>query len=696
MRDRSIPRTWQHAALVGWWSLALVLVAVARGHLFAPLSLAARVACQVAGVLVALGGVTLLVRCTVREATRRRVGTVAAAMAPVCALFAIDTDGVRSVAFVLAAVCVLGTIVALGARATWIGTAALVLVSTLGLALRGDAVPMADIAYALAIVGAVTVLPAVSMLRSAERETVRMLEELPSFGVTATSAGGDAVTGGVRERDGHDLRMEADALGRYLRQVRDTLGASDAVFWRAPVPGGALAPQARATGEARRLRDDVRLGRDLAPVLQASRVALLDRGAQGMLAAVAVPGAAGSIGVLSLHEPRAAMGSELLSRWLPRFSDNLGLLVQLLETQAEYSRQTRQSAAVLDASQQFQKHRDEEALRQVVVDSALRVTGGARAALVRWTEETDSGVVTNVTAGHHLVRGVGIGRDSLVAQLCRAGLPQVWEDARRVEETAPVYAALRPVVDVESLAVIPLRQANRTTGAIVVEGHGVGDVLVREVRNLRLLATIAAESLETVRHIEQAQRRANTDALTGLLNRGAFDDALRREIAEADRYGRPVGLIVCDVDHFKRVNDLFGHDAGDEVLKAVATSLTAGVRDIDLVARYGGEELVVLLVQSDLAHTWEVADRLRAAIEGRTIPVGDQLLRVTASFGVAAYPETAHLGDELFPAADRALYEAKREGRNCVRFARPLSLPLEGAEGDERPDYLPPTDPPTF
>ncbi|MCU0619411.1 MAG: sensor domain-containing diguanylate cyclase [Gemmatimonadaceae bacterium] len=676
------------------WSLALVVIAFDLASGVAGLRGGARAVVDGIGAVLTSLALALLLRERVEESVRKGVGLVAAFAAPLVAIYATESGGVHSAPFVAAGVCVVGSIVALGARGTWIGAASLLIVTILGPTLRGAVVPPADIVHGIVVVAAVAVLPSLYILRSTERQTVRMLAELPSFGVTgiAPVPADEPPAVLLRDREAHDERLQVLALGRFLRQVRDTLGASDAVFWRAAVPGGTLTPFSCALGEPRRHRDDLRLGRDLAPVLAADTVALFDR-APGMVAAVVVPGAAEPMGVLTLHEPRAAIGPDVLSRWLPRFSENLGVLAGLLETQAEYARQSRQASAVLDASQAFQGQRDEAGLGQAIVESAVKVSGAPRAALVRWHDESETGVVTHVTAGHHLAPATAIGAEALVAQLCRTGLPQVWEDARTVEQSLPVYgAAHRLPSGVESLAVIPLRHGTRTTGALVVEGDRVGEVPVREVRNLRLFATLAAENLETVRLIAQATRRAATDALTGLLNRGAFDDALRREIAEADRYGRSVGLIVCDVDHFKRVNDLFGHDAGDEVLKAVATSLVAGVRDVDLVARYGGEELVLLLVQSDLAHTWEVADRLRAAIEARTIPVGDRLLRVTASFGVAAYPETAHLGDELFPAADRALYEAKREGRNCVRFARPLQPQAEETDDGGDGGWVAPPD----
>jgi diguanylate cyclase (GGDEF)-like protein len=251
----------------------------------------------------------------------------------------------------------------------------------------------------------------------------------------------------------------------------------------------------------------------------------------------------------------------------------------------------------------------------------------------------------------------------------------------------PVYSAAHSGRRLGSLSIVPLKQGGVVTGAIVIESDGVGGVLMRDMRNVRLLSAVAAVSLETAVQMEEATKRARTDPLTGLANRRAFDEALARAVAEADRFGHNVGLVVCDVDNFKRVNDLYGHEVGDHVLRSIAASLSTNVRGVDLVARYGGEEIVMLLGKADVAMAWEVAERMRSAIEAKSIGVGEHLVHVTASFGVASYPETARLGDELFPAADKALYAAKREGRNCVRFARPLNTEQrndsEGSSGEE-------------
>ncbi|HUR00746.1 MAG TPA: GGDEF domain-containing protein, partial [Gemmatimonadaceae bacterium] len=137
----------------------------------------------------------------------------------------------------------------------------------------------------------------------------------------------------------------------------------------------------------------------------------------------------------------------------------------------------------------------------------------------------------------------------------------------------------------------------------------------------------------------------------------------------SDRYGRITSLVVADLDYFKRVNDTHGHDAGDAVLRHTASLFMEIVRAVDVCARYGGEEFAILLPETDPAGAAHLAERLRLALESRPVRFGRTEMRVTASFGVASYPDSAPLRDGLFPAADKALYRAKADGRNCVRQA---------------------------
>jgi two-component system cell cycle response regulator len=176
---------------------------------------------------------------------------------------------------------------------------------------------------------------------------------------------------------------------------------------------------------------------------------------------------------------------------------------------------------------------------------------------------------------------------------------------------------------------------------------------------------LGAGDVETAYHAE-LHRRATTDELTGLPNRATFEVWLAREVGYARRDGRPLSLLLVDIDHFKRVNDERGHAAGDRVLREVAQRLRAGVRGEDLLARVGGEEFGVLLPGAALTAATEVAERIRMQVRAGPVvdPAGS--IEVTVSTGaVALDPEDDELS--LVSRADLRLYEAKRDGRDCVR-----------------------------
>jgi diguanylate cyclase (GGDEF)-like protein len=176
--------------------------------------------------------------------------------------------------------------------------------------------------------------------------------------------------------------------------------------------------------------------------------------------------------------------------------------------------------------------------------------------------------------------------------------------------------------------------------------------------------TQASPVLANLRNLALSQTRALTDGLTGLPNRRAIDDTLKRMAAHAERTTTSLGMVLFDLDHFKQINDLFGHEKGDEALAAVGAAIPSSLRASDFAGRFGGEEFALLLPDTDRAGAVAVADKLRQAIAA--IDIASVSRPITASFGVAAIPEDAAEPTLLLRATDRALYLAKANGRNRI------------------------------
>jgi diguanylate cyclase (GGDEF)-like protein len=174
---------------------------------------------------------------------------------------------------------------------------------------------------------------------------------------------------------------------------------------------------------------------------------------------------------------------------------------------------------------------------------------------------------------------------------------------------------------------------------------------------------------DAVTRADVAQERAMTDALTGLLNRYGLQHMLAREMSETRRYNRPLSCLMIDLDYFKSVNDVHGHAAGDTALQQVATVLTENVRGSDVVFRYGGEEFLVLLPETDLEGALSLAEKIRQAAHARSFGDGEHVFGLTLSVGAATLWDNES-GNDMIARADMALYQAKEQGRNRVEAAR--------------------------
>jgi diguanylate cyclase (GGDEF)-like protein len=194
---------------------------------------------------------------------------------------------------------------------------------------------------------------------------------------------------------------------------------------------------------------------------------------------------------------------------------------------------------------------------------------------------------------------------------------------------------------------------------------GALDYLVKGEISSRTLERSLRYALKLAETLDALRRLATRDQLTGLLNRREFDRIIAEEEERSRRFGHPLSLVMIDIDRFKKVNDTHGHQAGDRVLQTVARRLSDGLRTVDRIARYGGEELALIIIQADRHAALEMAQRAVAAVSATPISIGpDQALAVTISAGTAEMPHHGATGAELVAAADKALYAAKTRGRN--------------------------------
>jgi diguanylate cyclase (GGDEF)-like protein len=236
----------------------------------------------------------------------------------------------------------------------------------------------------------------------------------------------------------------------------------------------------------------------------------------------------------------------------------------------------------------------------------------------------------------------------------------------------------------------------RRTGKVEGLELGADDYLVKpfdmlelsaRVKSMLRLKALQDALVEKNRELDRANREleekrqellhlSRTDGLTGLVNRRHFEERLAGEFARSERYRSPLSCFLLDIDHFKKVNDTWGHPFGDVVLREVAGVARRALRDVDVLARYGGEELVALLPETAPEEAWRAAERVRLGVEAMRLtaqgPEGPVVVKCTASIGVATFPSTSiDSAPALVQAADECLYEAKQGGRNRVCQAEP-------------------------
>jgi diguanylate cyclase (GGDEF)-like protein len=314
----------------------------------------------------------------------------------------------------------------------------------------------------------------------------------------------------------------------------------------------------------------------------------------------------------------------------------------------------------------------------LVCDMAAEIVSFSRAAVYFWEENGE---------GMHLRASRNL-PDSGVENFARASVLNYWaaklgRPLLLPRRSQPEADALLHAFNANSVVVVPLFVRNRVVGALQLFGENADSFSREDAQLLWMLSLVTESMLARDYSNETLLRFAFTDFLTGLKTRGYFEQQLDLELARAERRGTPVAVLMIDIDHFKRLNDTYGHPAGDLILHDVAAILCGDLRQIDIAARYGGEEFILLLPETTPQGAKLVAQRLRYSVEQakfRTSSAdGAVEERLTISVGVALFPGGARSKRDLLDAADAALYQAKAKGRNRVVFSSDIKSHKEAS-----------------
>lgn len=328
---------------------------------------------------------------------------------------------------------------------------------------------------------------------------------------------------------------------------------------------------------------------------------------------------------------------------------------------------------------------DLDRILPVILRTAMTATG-ARAGLILLTEETDGRLAArygagltgdwDVPAAELLQRRLTPGR-GILGTVAATGSPVRGTTGTAPDEPACESYLAVPICAPPSEDAVP---QVATLGVLALYdrlgGPGFEDA---DLRTVRTFAGQAGVAVHNVRVHEEAQRLSLTDPLTGLWNYRYLREVLRREVERASRFGRMLTVLVLDLDHFKEVNDTYGHTAGDQVLGEFARRIRIGLREVDVAFRQGGEEFVVLLPETDAYGGVIVAERLGAAVREWPVPVDprrpglDGQISISVSIGIAVFPEHGETAQQVLDAADEALYAAKHAGRDTYRLAERVS-----------------------
>ncbi|MCK6526136.1 diguanylate cyclase [Myxococcota bacterium] len=538
------------------------------------------------------------------------------------------------------------------------------------------------------------------------------LEEVAGPAASASGALVPAAPVTLEEFDGAgaysslDRDRDREALGRRLHSLMSSAcealvagtGATRCLVYRPVEDGGAfeLAASSSGPGAARRRIDGregllgaVRKSRDalLIPEVRPDYAGLLHAGSGDEVGSVLVAPLVEEDqlwGVLVMDAPgRGALGMrdrELVRRLCPLF---LALVAQVIELSVLKERE-RLAQGFAAAVKELSRHVRRADVGKVLVEVTADLAPSDLSAVAALEGEGDAALLRIVAATGAAEGAAGAAfaaepGEGLLAQALRHGAPIARATVHEGDRPPLLFGrAAGPTHGLGSVVALPLSAAGRGEPVgVFVHGRAPGrpPLSVEERQRIEVLLRQAATALVNGRLFEEVEARAVTDGMTGLPNHRRFQEEIQVMLARAERVKGPLSLLMVDVDHFKGVNDGFGHPAGDEVLRRLARVLQRSVREgTDLAARYGGEEFAVVLENTDSRGARALAERLRETFAAERFVHSDgertRTFRCTLSVGIATWPDDGRTPKDLIARADEALYAAKEAGRDRVVTAR--------------------------
>jgi diguanylate cyclase (GGDEF)-like protein len=356
---------------------------------------------------------------------------------------------------------------------------------------------------------------------------------------------------------------------------------------------------------------------------------------------------------------------EQASRFAARIIENERVFVQLERTKVEQGKLYR-------AAERLGAAMTEQEVVDAGVNSAREIAAVDFAALTSFDDDSDSHRIRAVSGegAEQLVDECFDSNRGLVSMALRNRHPLPYRGQYDRSHQVVFDKHLSPP-EVPSLLVLPLVVHDEPLGTLVLasEREGAFDETARGL--LEVLASHLAVSLANARMVRRLEEQATTDPMTGLLNKRSMLDTAQQKLTAARRFGRQLSVLVIDIDHFKKVNDTYGHDVGDVVIKELGQICNRNKRSTDAVARFGGEEFVVICEETDSEGAMLLAERIRGELGRTSFHANGETLQCTCSVGISTFPHAGEGWDTLFKAADDALYVSKRGGRNRATIYDP-------------------------